>query len=762
MDAHTQKIRRRVAGSRTQAFACSIRVVWEEALQTVQGTGFLLAVRLLVAAYCLTPLCAPAQDATLTLSPAPALTTIAGANRTGPTAASALKLASPSAAVYDLVGNLYVSDTRNHRVLRVASMGEVAIVAGNGTQGYGGDNGPGTAASLDSPMGLAVAADGTLYIADSHNHRLRRVTPNGVIQTVAGTGTPGFSGDLGPAAEAQLRSPASVALGSLGELYIADTGNHRIRRIALDGTIATVAGNGTEQATGDGGLATSAGLDAPSGVAFRPSDGSLVIADRLNSRIRIVSPGGTISSLATAPVRRAAAVAVDSSGNLLIADTGNYKLRAVMSKGSGVLLGSGEQGVPDPTLGYAATPLGAPAGLTPDITGGLAFTDRDHGQVQHLALPQLAFSSTDVGQTSLSKAVQLANGGSGTLLISSLDVPAGFERVQGQGCAAPPFSLAGGQQCMLVLAFAPTVTGAQSGVLAVNSAGLPQRVLLSGIALAPGTLLASNTLLDANGGLSYVGTPVTVAAHVLGTGTFVPGGVVHLSDASIELATATLGQDGSATFTTSALTAGQHSLAATYDGDAHYAASTSAVVSQTVVLAPDFTVTAAATQMTLNAGATASMDFVLQPINGTLNQTVTLVSGGLPAGATVVSNAPNPLVLGSSVITVRLTITTPAATMVKSHALFVLPWSVLLWLCGRGRYRLSQCRSSMVASSTFMGFSAMLVLAAFTGCGGGFLSGTAVSGQSAAHTYPVTLTATTTGVTGSALVHTASVTLVVN
>ncbi len=724
----------------------------------------ILTALVLLAAFCLYPSGMRAQDAVLTLSPAPVLTTIAGPNRDDATAASALKLASPSGAVYDLADNLYVSDTRNHRVLRVSAAGEVATVAGNGIQGFGGDNGPATAASLDSPTGLAVSADGTLYIADSHNHRLRRVTPDGVIQTVAGTGTPGFSGDLGPAANAQLRLPTAVALGSLGELYVADTGNHRIRRVALDGSIVTVAGNGTEQATGDGGPATAAGLDAPSGVAFRQSDGSLFIADRLNSRIRVVSPSGTISSLsaASAPVRRAAAVAMDAEDNLLIADTGNYKLRAVMSKGSGVLLGSGEQGTPDPLLGYAATPLGALSGVAPDASGGVAFTDRDHGQVQHFALPQLAFSPTDVGQVSPSKTVALANSGSEALTVASVDIPSAFQRVRGQGCTAPPFTLARGEQCMLVLAFAPGVVGSQSGVLAVNSADLPRRVLLSGTALAPGTLLGSNTLLDGAGSLSYVGTPVAVAAHVLGSGTSTPSGLVHLSDSSTEIATATLGQDGSAIFTTTVLTAGEHSLSATYDGDVHYAGSSSAVLQQVVVLAPDFTVTPTATQMTVKAGATTSMDFVLQPINGTLNQSVTLAFSGVPPGTTVASNAPTPLVLGSNAITVRFTITTPAAAAVTSHTMFFLPLSGLLWIVGRGHRWWPRSHLRSVISCAVVGVSGTLALAALTGCGGGYLSGAAVTGQSAAHTYPITLTATTTGVTGSALVHTASVTLAVN
>ncbi len=767
MDAYTQQLRRSLVTQQERALLRHLLALWGGELQGLGTARIVFAAIILPTLLLLLPLSTRAQDTVLLLSPAPVLTTIAGTGQNGinadSTAALASKLASPSAVTYDSAGNLYVCDTRNHRVRRISAAGSISTIAGNGTQGFSGDNGPATAASLDSPMGLTISADETLYIADTRNHRLRRVTPDGIIQTIAGTGVAGYGGDLGPAADAQLRSPAAVALGSLGELYIADTGNHRIRRIALDGTITTIAGNGTEQASGDGGPATSAGLDAPSGVVFRPSDGTLFVADRLNSRVRIVSPGGIVSSLsaASAPVRRAAGLAIDSSGDLLIADTGNFALRAVMNRGSGLLLGSGEQGRPNPSANYASTPLGTPAGVAPDANGGVAFTDLDNHQVQHLALPQLSFASTAVGQTSPSTTVQLKNGGTQSLAVASVDVPLGFQRAPAQGCPAPPFTLTAGEQCALVLAFAPSVVGDQSGLLAVNSANLPQRVLLAGTALTSGTLLPSSTLLASGGGLSYVGTPVLLAARVLGTGTSTASGTVHLRDATVELATTTLTSDGSAAFTTTALTAGQHSLSATYDGDTHYAASTSGVVQQTVVLAPDFTVTPSATQMSVVAGATASVNFVLQPINGTLNQVVTLAFNGLPAGATAVNNAPTPLVLGSNAITVQLAITTPVAAATKSHAAFFIPLSVLLFLVRVRRGRCPPKYPGGAVSSVAACASVLLACLALSGCGGGYLSGVAATGQSALHNYPVTLTATSTSVTGSALVHTASVTLAV-
>ena len=137
-----------------------------------------------------------------------------------------------------------------------AQSGIVTTVAGNGTAGFTGDGGPATAARLKKPGGVALDAAGNLFIADTWNHRIRKVTPGGVISTVAGNGTLGFSGDGGPATAAQLNYPSDMAVDAAGNLFIADTGNHRIRKVTPGGVISTVAGNGTAGFSGDGGPAT--------------------------------------------------------------------------------------------------------------------------------------------------------------------------------------------------------------------------------------------------------------------------------------------------------------------------------------------------------------------------------------------------------------------------------------------------------------------------------------------------------------------------
>src|SRR5207249_958082 len=209
--------------------------------------------------------------------------------------ATAAQLNAPVGVALDPAGNLYIADRVNHRIRKVTAAGTIPTSAGTGTVGFAGDGGPATAAQLNEPVGVALDPAGNLYIAERENHRIRKVTPGGVISTYAGTGTQGFSGDGGPATGAQLLGPGGVALDPAGNFYIADRNNDRIRRVSTDGPISTYAGTGREGFSGDGGPATAAHLGRPGGVAL-DSAGNLYIADLGNSRIRKVTPGGTIST----------------------------------------------------------------------------------------------------------------------------------------------------------------------------------------------------------------------------------------------------------------------------------------------------------------------------------------------------------------------------------------------------------------------------------------------------------------------------------
>jgi hypothetical protein len=205
----------------------------------------------------------------------------------------------PKAVVVSTTGAIYVADARNFRVRRIDTDGVISTVVGSGQVGFAGDGGPPAAALLhfqmpiDNPEpggGLAIDAQDRLYIVDTENHRIRRVDlAADIIETVAGNGTPGFSGDGGPATEASLAWPRDAAIGRDGRLYIADTDNHRVRVVdPATGIITTFAGNGIADFAGDGGMPTAASLRRPWGITF-DGDGNLYIADTLNNRIRMVT-----------------------------------------------------------------------------------------------------------------------------------------------------------------------------------------------------------------------------------------------------------------------------------------------------------------------------------------------------------------------------------------------------------------------------------------------------------------------------------------
>ena len=217
------------------------------------------------------------------------------------------RLRYPFDVAVDETGSLYIVDTWNHRIRKVDSAGIVTTVAGSGTTGesgggFSGDGGPAVEAQLRFPGGAALDGSGSLYIVDTWNHRIRKVDSAGIVTTVAGSGTTGeggggFGGDGGPAVEARLRYPYGAALDGSGNLYIADAWNHRIRKVDSAGIVTTIAGSGTEGYGGDGGPAVRAQLSHPQGVALDGS-GNLYIADAWNHRIRKVDSAGIVTTIA--------------------------------------------------------------------------------------------------------------------------------------------------------------------------------------------------------------------------------------------------------------------------------------------------------------------------------------------------------------------------------------------------------------------------------------------------------------------------------
>ena len=194
----------------------------------------------------------------------------------------------------DATGNLYIADAQNYRVRRVSPSGTITTVAGNGTQGYSGDGGAAMSAQLASPFGVATDNSSNLYIADDHNYRVRRVSPSGLITTFAGNGTQGYSGDGGLAVNAQM-TPSAVAVDSHGNVYINDGAS--VRRVSTSGIITTIAGTGTPGYSGDGGPAINAHINTGYGLAIDSND-NIYVADIITSRIRKISSAGIITTIA--------------------------------------------------------------------------------------------------------------------------------------------------------------------------------------------------------------------------------------------------------------------------------------------------------------------------------------------------------------------------------------------------------------------------------------------------------------------------------
>jgi sugar lactone lactonase YvrE len=457
----------------------------------------------------------------------------------------------------------------------------ISTVAGTGAQGFSGDGGAATSAQLDSPYGVAVDGSGNLFIADLSNSRVRKVVlSTGVISTVAGTGAPGLSGDGGAATSAQLSSPYGVAVDGSGNLFIADRGNSRVRKVLSTGVISTVAGTWPAGFSGDGGAATSAQLKYPEGVAVDGS-GNLFIGDPVNHRVRKVALStGVISTVAgtgaqgfsgdggaatSAQLNYPNGVAVDGSGNLFIADYGNDRVRKVVLS-TGVIstvAGTGAFGFSGDGGAAVSAQLSAPSGVAVDGNGNLFIADRHNQRVRKVVGVAAIFgaTSTSFNPTTLG----LANiGASGTVTVATVGVPTGADGVQlniqhsadvtimspacvgifAGGSVIAPTAVSGGTSmgCLLlsgnvsgttgsVMTFVVTRVGTGNPVLTFGlGVGFGTQFSDGGTHISPGT---TNTLQIMTGGTTVSGTVTlqgrtatfpTGVGHGIATVTLSPGG----------------------------------------------------------------------------------------------------------------------------------------------------------------------------------------------------------------------------------------------
>src|SRR5208282_3015356 len=548
--------------------------------------------------------------------------------------ATSAELNSPYGVAVDSAGNLYIVDYDNQRIRKVDASGIITTVAGNGTGGYSGDNGPATSAELFEPYSVAVDSAGNLYIVDFGNGRIRKVDTGGIITTVAGNGTFSYNGDNIPATSAAL-GPSGVTVDSAGNLYIADINNNRIRKVDASGIITTVAGNGTFGYNGDNIAATSAELENAFGVAV-DSAGNLYIADSSSNRIRKVNVSTLALSFGSVNVGQTSA-----AQSVAVSDVGNAPLNfsSILPSANFVLQSVGNDCVAGTPLAVGATcEVGvafAPTMPGNPLTGTVTVSDDAFNTPQAVSLSgtgtpaavsfsptSLVFPNTTMGLSSEPMSVTLTNSGTGALNFSAAPAITGANMgdftITANTCVMGTPVAANGGTCTVTLTFKPSTTTMESASLnfADDAAGSPQMVSLTGTGVAPGT--CTITFTGASGGLW--GTAANWSTSV-GTGVL-PGP----SD------TVCLG--GSSVLLNAALPAGNQSITLiTATGGTLTISGGTLTIDNTTAAIPTLS------GLTIGGG-TLFMDSISLNVNGTL----TLSSGSLtingPAGSTAQALGP--------------------------------------------------------------------------------------------------------------------------
>ena len=755
----------------------------------------------------------------------------------------------PTSVAYDVAGNLYFADTNRHEVYESSLAGALTVVAGNGIQGFSGDGGAAASAELNSPQGVAVGADGTLYIADTGNERIRAVIA-GQITTFAGNGSAGFAGDGGAATGASFRWPNALAIDTSGALLVCDAGNERVRRISA-GVIATIVGNGTQGFAGDGAAAVLAEIDTPMGLAVGAS-GQIFIADSHNNRIRAIAADDSISTFAGTGVQGYAGdggaataaelslprgLIVTSSGAVIFADSNNQRIRMVSAGGPiTTLVGTGVQGaVSDGTLAMTAG-MDTPRGVAVSSFGSPVYADALNHLVREsvangnlyvpaglapMRLSVVVLSTNPAVSGGQTNAVVSVTGSAGTpqgtvelfdgtTVLTQTTLIAGAATFAPQTLSAGTHSLSAaylgdgvnpaatsatlsvsvGANVVTATANAqsmeygqaiPALTGSFSGVLPQDIGNVTVVFTTTAVTLSPpGTYSIAATLTGsasanysvvlstASGSLqivpaasvtvelplaqsSYVGLPLLLTADVSSTTQGIPTGTVQFIEGSTVVATGmVVGGVASGTYLSPA--AGTHSITASYGGDADFNASSSQAVTTSVSAMPDFTLAASGSMtQTVAPGDVANYSMTVAAQSGAFTGAVDLNASGLPAGATV-SFSPPQVVPGAGSAAVTMSVQTNATLARRQmeqrnwgvvFACFILPW-LLMGRCKRG------------LRGSFAICSMMALLVGAVGCGARSIATVPLVGQ----TYTLTVTGTSTNLAGAVVSHSINVTLV--
>jgi len=747
-------------------------------------------------------------------------------------------LVQPYQIAFDAAGNLYIADSGDELIREIMVNGVVNTVAGNGTQGFGGDNGPATQAQLDTPTGLAVDTAGNLYIADSNNNRIREVS-GGTITTIAGTGAPGYSGDGAAATAATLDSPAALAIDSSGNLYIADSNNECIRKIS-GGLITTVAGSGLQGFGGDNGPATQAQLDTPAGIALDAA-GNLYIGDTNNQRVRMVAAGtGIITTIAgtgtagfnsdgaalSAQLANPGGLALNAAGTLYIADANNNRIRTLSGGQIVTVAGVGVQGYSGDTGSATSAILNTPEAVVAG-SNGVLFSDTgnnvvrliDNGNVNTVGgntpagseslqiagalstvygTGSLTANFSNNGQTATGQVTFYDGEGANPAMIGQVALAANAAVINTGALAAgthyivasyagdaknsaitsgvfvyvitpaPLTAVANGVSLLYGQAI-PALSGTLTGVLAQDAGNVtanysttatatsapavyPISVALTGSAASDYTVTLgagsgsvtiapapSTTTLTASSGSPVLGTSLTLTATVASTTTGTPTGAVNFYNGTTLLNSGpVVVNNGVATLALTSLPVGSQSITATYSGSADFISSTSNPVIE-LVLSPDFTIAASApSSQSVLPLQSVNYSLSVTPVNPTFVYPVTFTASGLPPGVTASFN-PSTIAAGAGASSTTLTLTAGSqALMHKNRAPFGIPGSTalaLLILVFSKRARRAASRLSR-ASRLLIALLALAAMSTLSACGGGgFFS-------HSTQAYTVTVTAT--------------------
>ena len=769
------------------------------------------------------------------------------AAQTSTTQATTVPVLLPGGVAYDASDNLYLADIAKHVLLKVTAAGALTTIAGTGTQGFDGDGGPATAALLDSPTGVALDGSGNICFSDSHNHRIRRIdAASGIITTIVGTGGAGSSPDGTTASAAAIDLPTALTFSSAGDLFFADARAHLIRRIDhVSGQLTTVAGSGAQGYAGDGGPATAANLDAPEGLAI-DSASNLFLSDTHNQRVRridgktgiittVVGTGqagisGDSGAGASAEVRLPRGLALDASGNLLVVDSQNHRIRRLdaTSGQMSTVAGDGMQAFTgDGGLAVAAS-LNSPRAVAVNAAGLPALSDSGNARIRQvdaaadihtfagvglttagvltLTGPSVTGYGTGAATATLAASpatgtLTFFDGGSQTLGTAALNANAatfslgGLAAGQHQLSAtyAGDASHGGAQSGVVALTVAPAalmatpnpvslvygqaipaLTGTLTGELARDIAAGSVTLALSSTAHAlsspgsypitasiSGAAAANYTMTAAAGAVTIAKAPavvtltsglaVQVASSTSGTAT----GSVELVEGGQVIETLPLSGTGSAAFATPSATVAATSvsvaaptLTAMYSGDSNFLGASSAPVAMAVSSAatPDFALAASGSAaLTVTAGSAAQFSFTATPVNGGLSSPIQLTVAGMPTGATA-SFSPAYLPPGSGAQTFTLTIQTPKVAGLRWRDGLVYACLLPVALLVRRRRVLLAVVVTVIASA---------------GLGCGDRVNTASARATAAQTYNLTVTGTGTSASGATVLHTVAVTITV-